>query len=318
MMMKCKKCGEKASFHMRQHKLALCKAHYLEWIPHQTLRFIERYQMFTTEDRILVAVSGGKDSLALWDVLHGLGFEAHGLYIDLGIGQELAYSSRSRQITEEFASDRNLKLIVYDVAETQGASIPDAAKHTRRGRGKPCSVCGLTKRHAMNSIALREGYSVLATGHNLDDEAAVLFSNTMTWQVGYLQRQGPVLEAREGFVRKVKPFFRFYERETAAYAYLRGIEYMYDECPYAIGATSIYYKEVLNQLEADRPGTKLSFYLAYLKAKETMQFTEESDQSELLHACDQCGQPTSAPGKCAFCRTWNQVRLHTEQDVRIA
>ncbi len=315
--MKCKKCGEKANIHMRQHKLALCKAHYLEWIPIQTLRFIERYQMFAPEERVLVAVSGGKDSLALWDVLNRLGFQADGLYIDLGIEQEFEYSSRSRIFVEKFSSDRSLKLIIYDVSANQGASILEATKYTRRGRGKPCSVCGLTKRHVMNSIALREGYTVLATGHNLDDEAAVLFSNTMAWQVGYLQRQGPVLDAREGFVRKVKPFFRFYERETAAYALLQGIQYMYDECPYAAGATSIYYKEVLNQLEADRPGAKLSFYLGYLKAKDTMQFTDEAEQSELLHACDQCGQPTSAPGKCAFCRTWNQVRVYTEQDVSV-
>jgi hypothetical protein len=67
--MKCKKCGNKASVNMRQHKLALCKEHYLEWVPEQTERFIKKYGMFTHEERILVAVSGGKDSLALWDIL---------------------------------------------------------------------------------------------------------------------------------------------------------------------------------------------------------------------------------------------------------
>jgi uncharacterized protein (TIGR00269 family) len=197
---------------------------------------------------------------------------------------------------------------VFDVADQEGASIPEASKLTRRGRGKPCSVCGLTKRHVMNRIAREQGYDVLATGHNLDDEAATLFSNTLQWQVGYLQRQGPVLEARSGFIRKVKPFFRFYERETAAYAYLRGIEYIYEECPYAEGATSIYYKQMLNQLEADRPGAKLSFYLSFLKAKESMQFPAEVKQRELLSACTRCGQPTSVPGYCAYCRTWDQVR----------
>ena len=44
-------------------------------------------------------------------------------------------------------------------------------------RRKPCSVCGLIKRHAMNRLAYEGGYSVLATGHNLDDEAAALYLN---------------------------------------------------------------------------------------------------------------------------------------------
>lgn len=312
--MKCRKCGEKASIHMRQHKLALCKEHFIKWVPAQTERFINHYKMFTPQERVLVAVSGGKDSLALWDVLLRLGYQADGLYIGLGIDGDQAYSSESHRFCEEFAAARRLNLIVYDIVGQEGASIPEAARRTMRGRGKPCSVCGLTKRHVMNRIALDEGYDVLATGHNLDDEAAVLFSNTLQWQVGYLQRQGPVLNARPGFAHKVKPFFRFYERETAAYALIRGIDYIYDECPFAAGATSIYYKETLNRLEADRPGAKLSFYLAYLRAKESLQFTSETQQSDLLSACDHCGQPTSAPGRCAYCRTWEQVRERMQED----
>lgn len=311
--MKCKKCAEKASIHMRQHKLALCKEHYLDWVPEQTQRFIELYKMFTAHERILIAVSGGKDSLALWDVLQRLGYQADGLYIGLGINSEQSYSAESQKHCESFANQHGFKLIVYDVAQEYGTSIPKAAQLTRRGREKPCSVCGLTKRYVMNRIAQEQGYDVLATGHNLDDEAAVLFGNTMRWQVGYLQRQGPVLHTRPGFTRKVKPFCRLYERETAAYAFLRDIDYIYDECPYAEGATSIYHKQVLNQLEGDRPGAKLSFYLSYLKAKGSMTFSSELEQPELLHACSNCHQPTSAPGTCSYCRTWSQVQERRDE-----
>jgi uncharacterized protein (TIGR00269 family) len=160
----------------------------------------------------------------------------------------------------------------------------------------------------MNRVAYDGGYAALATGHNLDDEVAVLFGNVMNWQVGYLARQGPVLPAsRPGFARKVKPFCRFYERETAAYALLRGIDYIYDECPYAEGSTSIAYKEWLAKLEEERPGTKLRFYLGFLKAREEGQIRFATDEAE-LHACEKCGQPTSAPGICAFCRLWEKRR----------
>lgn len=307
--MKCRKCSNKAAINMRHHKLALCGPHFLDWIPDQTQRAIEKYNMFSRDERILVAVSGGKDSLGLWDVLSRLGYQADGLYIGLGIDAGTGYSTESQRLCEAFADSRGLALIKVDVAEVEGATIPEAARLTHRGRGKPCSVCGLTKRHVMNRVARDGSYHVLATGHNLDDEAAVLFGNTLNWSAGYLARQGPVLESRDGLARKVKPFCRLYERETAAYALLRGIDYIYEECPYAVGATSIYYKETLNRMESERPGTKLSFYLAFLRARESGLFSETStDHALTLHSCVTCGQPTSAPGQCAFCRTWDAVR----------
>lgn len=302
--MKCNKCGGKAAVHMRQHKLALCGDDFLEWLPAQVQRFIEKYEMFGKEDRVMVAVSGGKDSLSLWDILWRLGYAADGIYIGLGIDGGIDYSDESRRLSEEFAAQRGLKLTVVSVPDEYNETIPEMARRTTRGRTKPCAVCGLTKRHVMNRVARDGGYDVLVTGHNLDDEAAVLFGNTMNWLPGYLARQWPVLEADQpGLVRKAKPLCRIYEREMAAYALLRGIEYIYEECPYAEGSKSIYYKEILNRLEADRPGAKLSFYLNFLQAKENGLFAMHADQQQRqLHTCPSCGQPTTAPGECAFCR----------------
>jgi len=118
----------------------------------------------------------------------------------------------------------------------------------------------------MNRVARDGGYTVLATGHNLDDEAAVLFGNTLNWQTSYLQRQSPVLAAREGLVRKVKPLCRFYEREMAAYALVEGIEYIYDECPYAVGAKSILYTGLTRAKYALGCGPGRTVYLPKLWA----------------------------------------------------
>lgn len=309
--MKCRKCGEKAVINMRQHKLALCKAHFLGWLPEQVQRFIEKYRMFTPQERLLVAVSGGKDSLSLWDILWRLGYQADGLYIGLGIDGGVQYSDQSQRLTESFAAKRNLHLIVESVPQTYGESIPEMAAQTQRGKGKPCAVCGMVKRHIMNRVARQGGYDVLVTGHNLDDEAAALFGNTLNWQTGYLARQTPVLEAHHpGLVRKAKPLCRIYERETAAYALLRGIEYIYDECPYAEGSKSIYYKTLLNRLEADRPGAKLNFYLSFLEAKQAGLLSHyQVAQEEQLHTCPSCGQPTSAPEECAFCRMMSRLAV---------
>jgi len=318
--MNCKKCGNKASIHMRQHKLALCKEHFLEWIPEQTERFIKKYEMFTHEEKILVAVSGGKDSLSLWDILVRLGYQADGLYLGLGIdtstglstgtstglsaGEGINYSHESQRLAQKFADEHNLKLHVVDIEKEYGKTIPQLAVISHRGDGRPCAVCGLAKRHEMNRIARDFGYDVLATGHNLDDEAAVLFGNTLNWLGEYLLRQGPVLPASaDGLARKVKPLCRFYEREMTAYAISRNIEYIYEECPFADGSQSILYKETLNQLETARPGAKLTFYLNFLEARKSGDlFIEKNVEAEHLHPCLRCGQSTSTPDLCSFCR----------------
>ncbi len=315
---KCRKCGNPAVINMRQHKLALCDVHFLEWVPQQAQRFIEKYKMFTPDDKVLVAVSGGKDSLSLWDILLRQGYQADGLYIGLGIDGGVNYSEQSHEKILNFKlqiqnsklqypmPDFHPTLHVVDIAQVYGEAIPQVAARTMRGQSKPCSVCGLVKRHVMNRVARDGGYAVLATGHNLDDEAAVLFGNALTWQGGYLVRQAPVLPAdKPGLARKVKPLCRMYEREMAAYALVRGIDYIYDECPFALGSTSIYYKELLNQIERDRPGAKLQFYLSFLKARAEGLFAQQAEQVELA-ACAKCGQPTSAPGLCAFCRLWEK------------
>ncbi len=304
----CHKCKERAAIRMRQHRLALCKEHYIEWFVEQTERAIHKYHMFNQDERVLVAVSGGKDSLALWDVLWKLGYHADGLYINLGIDSEDDYSDASEQYARDFAAERDLKLHIVNVQEMYGETIPEMARRNRRsrsGRFKPCSACGMVKRHEMNRVARDLGFEVLATAHNLDDEVAILFGNVLMWQTELLSRQSPVLESAEGLTRKVKPFCRFYERETAAYSLLRGIPYIEEECPHAVGSKQLYYKDMINKVEEEQPGTKLAFYVGFLNAKEKGAFKELSlgMNGVELHPCPNCGQPTTGDGLCAFCRT---------------
>lgn len=300
--MRCRKCGKKAAIHLRQHRLALCGEHFPEWLLEQTERFIKKYQMFTHHDRILVAVSGGKDSLSLWDVLWKLGYSAEGLYIHLGIGDE--YSDESQRCAESFAAERGLALQVVNVQQVYGETVPQIALRTRRGEQKACSVCGVVKRHIMNQAAFQQEGVVLVTGHNLDDEASVLWGNTLQWQTDLMRRQFPVLVEKNGFARKAKPFCRFYERETAAYALLNNIQYMEEECSYATGNVMLETKAVLNRLEDEKPGLKLRFYVNFLHARqEGLLFpVPPAGETEELHLCPTCGQPTALEERCSFCR----------------
>lgn len=306
--MRCRKCGATAAINMPQHRLALCSQHYPEWFLEQTARTISKYHLARPTDRLLVAVSGGKDSLALWDCLQKLGYQVDGLYIDLGIDENIGYSSVSRRLCEQFAAERNLNLHVFSVTSEFGYSIPQMLERSRRGGQRACSLCGLIKRRVFNTYTRQGGYSALATGHNLDDEAAVLFSNNLSWTLDQIRRQSPLLPASQYFAAKIKPFCRFYERETAAYTLITGIEYIEDECPFAVGSNTNFYKTVLNQLERERPGSKLFYFTRFLQEKESLfpsSMTLPEDEAE--HTCPRCGELTASGGLCALCKLLEEI-----------
>ncbi|HVF74419.1 MAG TPA: tRNA(Ile)-lysidine synthetase, partial [Acidimicrobiales bacterium] len=217
-----------------------------------------------------------------------------GLYLGLGIGD---YSDSSAEYTRRYASKRGARLIETDLPGDFGFDIPTGSRAARRA---PCSACGLSKRHLFNTAALDGRYDAVATGHNLDDEAAVLFGNVLRWNTDYLGRQLPVLPGGDGFARKVKPLVRLGEREMAAYCVLTGIDYIVEECPMAVGNKHLGYKEALNDIEAQSPGSKAAFYFGFLDRASAL-FTPQAVAERVdLKACSTCGAPTTGE-VCAFC-----------------
>ena len=297
--MKCTKCGGQAALELRRHNAAFCAGDFVEFFRNQVREAVRKFRMFGRDETVLVAVSGGKDSLALWDVLIADGYTTTGLYLDLGI---FDYSVESHARCEAFASARGVPLIVSKVADEVGGPVPVIKQVTRR---PPCSGCGLSKRYLMNRVALERGFPVVATGHNLDDEAATLFGSVMHWQTDALSRQSPALASTHPkLVRRVKPLYRLSEREAAAYAFLRGIDYIVEECPFAAGATSIAHKEVLTRMEEVSPGAKHNFLFGFLdKARPAF----ERAEGVALNECARCGQVTTGT-VCAFCKLADQVK----------
>ena len=296
-MMKCKRCRAKAEVQIRHHNAAFCRPCFILVFQRQVQRSIEKHLMFTPQEEVLVAVSGGKDSLALWDALIELGYRTTGLHLGLGIGE---YSHVSTTKTVEFAQRRNVRLISVDL-EAQGLAVPTLARFAKR---PACAACGTTKRHEFDRVAFENGFKVLATGHNLDDEAARLLGNVLHWQVHYLAKQSPLLEStHERLARKVKPLYRVTEYETAVYAFFRGIDYVVDECPNSVGATQLVYKDMLNRLEAVMPGTKLTFVQDFLTSGQPAFAAAASGAPQ---SCEACGMPSFGT-LCSYCRLRHEV-----------
>src|SRR5918998_3421495 len=108
MAMRCRRCRGQAVMEVRRHNAAFCRDCFFHYVGQQVTRAIAKYRMLGHTNRVLVAVSGGKDSLALWDLLLELGYQADGLYLSLGIG---AYSDVSGEYVHRFVEERGLRLV---------------------------------------------------------------------------------------------------------------------------------------------------------------------------------------------------------------
>ncbi len=294
--MRCRVCGKKAEIFIKSHHIALCRSDFIEFFKRRVKKALSRWKMCSKDEKILVAVSGGKDSLTAWHVLLQLGYQADGLFIDLGIGEN---SAKAKEKVISFAEKVGRKLILIDIKEHfAGMGIPDIV---RRVKEPACKICGRIKRYFMEKAA--EGYDCIATGHNIDDETAFLLGNILHWKEEFLARQAPVLKEEWGFKRKIKPLVLCSELETAAYAFFMGIDYYDEPCPLAEGATSIFYKKIMNEIENEMPGTKIRFYQGFQERRQLFQKEEEPLPAK---PCRICGYPTSA-GICAVCRL--KIRL---------
>ena len=226
-----------------------------------------------------------------------LGYDAPGLYLGLGIG---GYSDRSGEVTKAFAAERGAELIVVDLERDYGYDIPTAG---RKGSRSTCAVCGLSKRYVFNRAALEGGFDVIATGHNLDDEAATLLGNTLRWQTEYIARQiaGAAREGRHGEEGEAAvPALRAGDRRVRVPAghrlRRRGVPARGRQHAAPVqGRHERHRGDVAGDEGPVLPGVP--------RARAAP--VPAADDAE-LSACERCGQPTTGRF-CAFCRARAQI-----------
>lgn len=299
--MKCSRCGQEAFVKFKRHNAAFCNDCFNIFFERQVEGAIRRKKMFTKDENVLVGVSGGKDSMALWHYLHRAGYRITGVHVFLGIGE---YSEKSKKVVEAFALSHNLPLEVLDVADFIGCSLPEATRRLRERT--PCSLCGSIKRYILNRFAAERGFAVYATGHNLDDEAATLLGNVLHWHIDYLAHQDPHLPSpHPKMTRKVKPFYTLTEEEILHYVALHDIPFVPERCPLSKKAKSLDYKEALSFLEEKSPGTKHMFLFGFLERGK--QYFLKEYNPPVLRECVRCGMPTTQE-ICAFCRILEKLK----------
>ena len=299
---KCTRCREYPNIRLASHHTILCSSCFLHYFRTAVQRAMKKFRI-KKDQPILIAVSGGKDSLALWAVLSELGYSVKGIHLNLGIGD---FSGASVEAIEKFAADRQLTWSEYSVETALGFTLPEIRKRTRRAI---CSVCGTIKRQLINRLTINEGFLNLAMGHNLDDEAGRLLGNMVRHRTQYLEKQYPYLPSTHPRLpAKLKPLYRLEAHEIRTYCKLMHIAPLEMKCPFSRGATSHLFKEALSFLEHKMPGTKRDFLFTYVNRRKPPQ--PESP----YQVCRECGEP-SYGNLCSVCNILGRVSGKGESET---
>ena len=253
--------------------------------------------MLEPDDRVLVAVSGGKDSLAVWDILLELGYQADGLYLGLGIGD---YSDASGE------HGPGLRRRARAAPHRGRPARRPRLRHPHRGQGGQAgAVLGV---RALQAPPVRRGgpHAAATTSSSPATTSTTrppcCSATCCTGRPTTSAASSRCCPARHGFPRKVKPLVRLGEREMAAYCVLRGIDYIVEECPMAAGNKHLGYKEALNAIEATSPGhASTTSTSASSPGPPSGSRPRPRRSRSSCGACARCGAPTTGE-VCAFCR----------------
>ena len=262
------------------------------------------HKLIDKKDEIAIAVSGGKDSLTVLDLLHSIyknnkNIQLKALLVDEGIK---GYRDKSMVHAKKFCKERKVSLEIVSYQKEFGFPLDTVVQ----GR-KPCSVCGVLRRNLLNVYARKMGVKKIATGHNLDDEAQTIIMNQFRKNIDASARLGPMngIEDHEGFVRRIKPLYFMSEKEIMTYAFLKEITDDFNECPYNKESYRNQIREMLNQFEEMYPGTKHSIVTSFMEILPLLKGKES--KKEKIQLCRSCGEPSSRE-ICQKCKVLQEIK----------
>ena len=291
---RCVKCGRPA-FYLRPYSGEyLCERCFVRSIKEKVRKTISKYGMLRYGERIGVAVSGGKDSLALLKILveisKGKASEIVSITVDEGIR---GYREEALKYAKEVSEKLGVRHVVYNFKELFGYTMDEVA---RRSGISPCAVCGIFRRRALDVAALQEGVDVLATAHNLDDTIQTFFINIFNVDLKRISWIWPLSEPSRVFkVRRIRPMSEVYEKEIALYAMLQGLPFQTVNCPYMEGGIRSEVRLYLNSMEERHPGIKYNIYHAALRIAKGLKVKVRPRR------CKACGFP-SLGELCQVCQ----------------
>jgi uncharacterized protein (TIGR00269 family) len=306
----CTVCKHREAFFFRPYSgEKLCKKCFAKSVEEKVRTTIAKYKMLEFDDRIAVAVSGGKDSVSLLHILAKMerGYPQTSLVaitVDEGIK---GYRDEALKIAAANCQKLGIRHHVVSFKKLYGYRLDEIVKSLKQKGDSdltPCAYCGVLRRKALNITARSLKADKLATAHTLDDETQTILLNIFHGDVLRIAREKPVTdEAHPKLVQKVKPFCEIPEKETALYAYVKKIKFQSTPCPYASEALRNDVRLMLNRMEEKHAGIKFTIFKSIERIRPAL---EDVASKEGLRECSECGEPTSEK-ICKTCQMLKQV-----------
>lgn len=280
--MNCSICSKRSVINLGT---PFCRDHFFSDLEYRVLRTVKDNNLISPEDKVLVACSGGKDSILLLKVLaHNFPGQVVALLVDEGIEN---YRDDTIIDFKSFVVEWGIPYVIKSFKSEVSNDLDTVVRKTTNA---PCYFCGVFRRSIINEAARELGCTKVATGHNLDDEVQSVLMNMLMGAVSRQVRMGysTGIISHDKFVQRIKPLRNVTEKESRAYSVLKGWDLSEVDCPYADGALRLFMSHLLNAYESSHKGTKTNI----LKSFESFKHNIVSDVKE-LNECTVCGEPTS-------------------------
>ena len=293
--MKCDRCENQAVYTRKYSGEKLCSQCFSNSIVRKTAKTISKHNMIQNNELVAVAVSGGKDSLALLKIIHEMSsthnFRIKAITIDEGIP---GYRNEALEIVKKFCQELNVEYKVYSYKELFELTLDEALDLRENEKTSSCSICGTLRRRAINFAAKDVGADVIATGHNLDDTLQTFVINMLSGDTNKIGWMDP--DTSGNSLRKIKPFCEIYESEIVFYAFTNDIPFQSEPCPHMNEGIRTEIREFLNSLEKQHSGIKNNLYQSVLKLSHIVRDTNYKEKT----SCEKCGNECTGT-ICSVC-----------------
>ena len=300
--MKCDKCENTAVYSRRYSGENLCSQCFSNSILHKAAKTISKYKMIKNNELVCVAVSGGKDSLVLLDILNKMSkthnFRIFAVTIDEGIP---GYRDEALKIVEDFCTKLNIQYKTFSYKKIFDLTLTESLELRNDHKLSSCSICGTFRRRALDHAAKTINADSIATGHNLDDNLQTFLINILSGDAKKIGWMDPDTSSNK--VRKIKPLSEIYESEIVFYAFTNNLPFQTEPCPHMNEGIRTEIREFLNSLELNHDGIKNNMYRTILKIS---QFMNESNHKE-KRMCLVCGNQCTSR-ICSVCNMLTNLK----------
>ncbi|MDR3223538.1 MAG: TIGR00269 family protein [Methanobrevibacter sp.] len=293
----CSKCGNpKIIIKRKQSGQALCKSCFIEDIQRKVVKTIKKEKLINKGDKVLVALSGGKDSVAVLDILYTFyekkTIDLCAVTIDEGIAN---YRDEGVKIATDYAKELEIEHEVISFKDSFGLTLDEIMKNPNH-RGS-CSYCGVFRRWILNKSAKKLSADKIATGHNLDDETQAILMNYLEGNLHNLSKLGPKIESNV-FIPKIKPLREVSEYEIGLYGVAKDLNVHRSSCPYANTSFRMEISQMMKKLSENHPTIMYSTLRGFDKIK--IAIKNQYNNTNNFSRCKICNEPSSG-SLCQVC-----------------